>query len=71
VIGVVISLKEGEVATEQEIKKLCLERLVSYKVPKRVIFLDSLPRTAAGKIDKESIRNYLSIPSPFPEKVIS
>ncbi len=65
VVRAVISLKAGEAATEQEIKRFCLERIANYKVPKRVIFLDSLSKTAADKIDKESIRNHLSIPSPF------
>ena len=69
--GAVISLKEGEGATEQEIKQFCLERIASYKVPKQVMFLDSLPSTAAGKIDKESIRSVLSIPSLFPGRTIS
>jgi long-chain acyl-CoA synthetase len=50
-----IRLKAGEVATEQEIKKFCLEHLANYKVPREVIFADSLPRTADGKIDKKSL----------------
>ena len=65
VVGAIISLKEGQVATEQEIKRFCLKRIANYKVPKQITFLGSLPRTAAGKIDKESIRDYLSIPSLF------
>jgi long-chain acyl-CoA synthetase len=51
-----IRLKAGEVVTEQEIKRFCLERLANYKVPKEFIFADSLPKTANGKIDKESLR---------------
>jgi len=51
----IIRLKAGEVATEQEIKRFCLERLANYKVPREIIFADSLPKTAAGKIDKESL----------------
>ena len=51
-----ISLKAGEVATEQEMKRFCLERLANYKVPREFIFADSLPRTAEGKIDKKSLR---------------
>jgi long-chain acyl-CoA synthetase len=50
-----ISLKEGEVAAEQEIKRFCLEHLANYKVPKEVIFTGSLPKTAAGRIDKKSL----------------
>ena len=71
VAGAVVSLKEGEIATEQEIKRFCLERIANYKVPKQVIFLDSLPKTATGKIDKEGIRDLLSIPSLFQEMPIS
>ena len=67
VIGVVLSLKEGKTASEQEIKQFCLERMASYKAPKQVMFLDSLPRATAGQIDIERIRERLSIPSPFQE----
>ena len=56
VVRAVISLKAGEAATEQEIKRFCLERIANYKVPKQVIFLDSLPKTAAGKIRKEDLK---------------
>ena len=51
----VIRLKAGEVATEQEIKRFCLERLANYKVPKEFVFTDSLPKTADGKICKEDL----------------
>ncbi|MBI4283328.1 MAG: AMP-binding protein [Chloroflexi bacterium] len=66
VVGAIVSLKKGKVATELEIKQFCLERIASYKVPKQVIFLDSLPKTASAEIDKESIRARLSIPPLFP-----
>jgi long-chain acyl-CoA synthetase len=51
-----ITLKAGEAATEQEMKRFCLERLANYKVPKEFIFADSLPKTAGGKIDKQSLQ---------------
>jgi long-chain acyl-CoA synthetase len=51
-----ITLKKGEAATEQEMKRFCLERLANYKVPKEFIFADSLPKTAGGRIDKQSLR---------------
>ncbi len=56
VIRAIISLKAGEVATEQEIKRFCLERIANYKVPKQVLFLDSLPKTDTGKIRKEDLK---------------
>ncbi len=69
VVGAVVSLKTGAAAAEQDIKRLCLERLASYKVPKQIIFLDFLPRTSSGTIDKESIRRHLSLPSPIVRAV--
>ena len=71
VVGAAVSLKKGATATEQDIKRWCLDRLASYKVPKQIFFLDSLPRTAGGIIDKGSIRQHLSIPSPLLRLVIS
>jgi acyl-CoA synthetase (AMP-forming)/AMP-acid ligase II len=52
----VIRLKAGQKANEAEIKKFCLEHLANYKVPREVVFVDSLPRTADGKIAKEKLR---------------
>jgi long-chain acyl-CoA synthetase len=40
----IIWLKPGQLATEPEIKKFCLERLANYKVPRQVIFTNSSPR---------------------------
>ena len=52
----VIRLKEGEVVTEQEIKHFCRKHMADYRVPRQLSFVDSLPRTAAGKIDKEGLK---------------
>ena len=71
VVAAVIALKKGEVTTEYDLRRFCLEHLASYKAPKQFIFLDSLPRTASGEIDKEGIRQQLSIPSIFPVKEIT
>ncbi|MEE9583097.1 MAG: AMP-binding protein, partial [Dehalococcoidales bacterium] len=60
VVAVAISLKEGVKATEREIKKFCLERIANYKVPKQVIFLDSLPKSGDGKMNKQGLKGYLS-----------
>ena len=50
------SLKKGESVTEQEIIRFCREYLANYKLPKQTIFMDSLPKTATGRIHKEELR---------------
>jgi len=54
VVGAVVSLKKGKVATEQEIKRLCLERLANYKVPKQVFFVDSLLEVRLAKLIRKA-----------------
>ena len=36
---------------------VCKERLANYKVPKRVFFVDELPRNAMGKVQKNLLRD--------------
>jgi malonyl-CoA/methylmalonyl-CoA synthetase len=42
----------GGVADEQMLIEWCCRQLASFKVPRRVVFLDRLPRTALGKVQK-------------------
>jgi acyl-CoA synthetase (AMP-forming)/AMP-acid ligase II len=45
----VVALVPGATATEQEIIEHCRSRIASYKKPRRVEFVDALPRTAGAK----------------------
>lgn len=40
-----------------DIKRFCKEHIASYKVPKKIIFVENLPKSSAGKILKRVIRN--------------
>ena len=62
-VGVmVVVLEKGKTATEAELIAFCKERLANYKVPKQVIFADSLPYSAYGKIQKAELKKkYLGI----------
>ncbi len=55
-VKAVVSLKDGLAATERELQEFCRERLANYKVPKKVVFVDSLPRAAGGRIRKEDLK---------------
>ena len=43
---------EQDGGDEEALKRYCAERLASYKIPAEFRFLDSLPKTAVGKVDK-------------------
>jgi acyl-CoA synthetase (AMP-forming)/AMP-acid ligase II len=52
----VVVLRKGERATDEEIMEYCRERLSSFKRPRSVVFVDSLPRNAMGKTLKKELR---------------
>ena len=51
-----ISLRKPMQDVEVELKELCARSLAAYKVPKQFIFLESLPVTAMGKVDKKKLK---------------
>jgi fatty-acyl-CoA synthase len=51
-----VVLKSGATATEQELIALCRERLAHFKAPHSVTFVQELPKTATGKIQKYVLR---------------
>ncbi|MBI2902898.1 MAG: long-chain fatty acid--CoA ligase [Candidatus Methylomirabilis oxyfera] len=55
-VKVYIVLKEGQVATEQEIIDYCKEKMAKYKVPTLVEFRKALPKTLVGKVLRRTLR---------------
>jgi fatty-acyl-CoA synthase len=52
----VVVLKVGQSITADEIIDHLKSSLAKYKIPKRVVFIDQLPRNAAGKVLKAVLR---------------
>lgn len=48
-----------QTVTVAELIDYCRARLAGYKVPKAIIFLPELPRTAAGKLRRHELREWL------------
>ncbi len=57
----VIVLKNGAEISAEELQGFCKERLSSYKVPKSVQFVESLPHTEVGKVNKVKVREMFLI----------
>lgn len=51
-----IELKDGETANEAELKAFLKPHLATFKQPRKIFFLDKLPRNATGKILKRELR---------------
>ncbi len=52
----IVVIAEGAEATSDDLVTFCRKQLAGYKVPKSVVFVDELPRNAAGKVLKTVLR---------------
>jgi fatty-acyl-CoA synthase len=55
-VTAVIITKRGHVLTEEHIQSALAGRLAPFKIPKRIIFTDTLPRNPSGKLLKRELR---------------
>ena len=52
-----VALKEGDSVTEDELVAYAKERMADYKYPRKITFLDELPKTATGKYLRRELRD--------------
>jgi acyl-CoA synthetase (AMP-forming)/AMP-acid ligase II len=53
-----VVLKPGKRATQRELRVWMLDRLSPYKVPRRIRFIDGLPRTRTGKVQRGELTRW-------------
>ncbi len=56
IVKAFVVLKEGETADSKEIIAYCRQNLANYKVPREIVFKDSLPKSAVGKILRRQLQ---------------
>jgi len=54
-VSAVLSLKQGASASETELAKHCRMFLPAYKIPRRFVLVPELPKSASGKLQRESL----------------
>ncbi|ETX28818.1 acyl--CoA ligase [Roseivivax isoporae] len=60
-VAAAIVLKEGQEATEREIRDFAAERLADFKVPRKVLILDEIPKGATGKLQRIGLAEKLGL----------
>jgi fatty-acyl-CoA synthase len=58
-VAAFVELREGRSLTEEELMKRLNGCLAPFKVPRKVVFVEALPRNPAGKILKEELKGRL------------
>ena len=68
-------MKKNDIPTDNEIKEFCKEKLPHFMMPKTIVFMDELPKTSTGKIQKHVLRKVAkemgSLSLPPPRRLIS
>lgn len=56
VVAVVVA--NGQIQDDSSIKASCKDALAAYKRPKRIVFVEELPRNTMGKVQKAKLREF-------------
>jgi O-succinylbenzoic acid--CoA ligase len=56
IVSAAVILKENENLTEDELKTFLKKKTASFKIPKQIIFVNNLPKTELGKVQREKVR---------------
>ncbi len=60
-VAAAIVLKEGQTATEREIRDFALKRLADFKVPRKIVILPEIPKGATGKLQRIGLAQKLGL----------
>jgi acyl-CoA synthetase (AMP-forming)/AMP-acid ligase II len=60
-VAAAIVLREGEAATEHELRDFVATRLAQFKVPRKIVFLAEIPKGATGKMQRVGLAQKLGL----------
>ncbi len=60
-VAVAVVLREGVTLAEKDVREFAMKRLADFKVPRKVIFLDEIPKGPTGKLQRIGLAAKLGI----------
>jgi len=60
-VAAAVVLREGTEASERELRDFAGERLADFKVPRKIVFLDEIPKGATGKLQRIGLAEKLGL----------
>jgi acyl-CoA synthetase (AMP-forming)/AMP-acid ligase II len=60
-VAAAVVLRDGQAATEGEIRAFCATRLADFKVPRKIVILDEIPKGATGKLQRIGLAQKLGL----------
>ena len=60
-VAAAVVLREGETTDEKSVREFASERLADFKIPRKVLFLDEIPKGATGKMQRIGLAEKLGL----------
>jgi acyl-CoA synthetase (AMP-forming)/AMP-acid ligase II len=60
-VGAAVVLREGTALTDRELRDFASQRLADFKVPRRIVLLDEIPKGATGKLQRIGLAQKLGL----------
>jgi acyl-CoA synthetase (AMP-forming)/AMP-acid ligase II len=60
-VAAVVVLREGEQAEENDIRNFTRQHLADFKVPRKIVFMDEIPKGATGKLQRIGLAEKLGL----------
>jgi len=60
-VAAAVVLREGKTANEKEIREFAAKRLADFKVPRKILILDEIPKGATGKLQRIGLAQKLGL----------
>ena len=60
-VSAVVVIKKNKKIKSGDLIKFLKDKLPGYKIPKKIFFIDNIPKTSLGKVQKEKLRQIIGI----------
>ena len=60
-VAAAVVLREGQSANEKEIREFAAKRLADFKVPRKILILEEIPKGATGKLQRIGLAQKLGL----------
>jgi acyl-CoA synthetase (AMP-forming)/AMP-acid ligase II len=60
-VAAAVVLREGALASEQELRDFARERLADFKVPRKIVFVPEIPKGTTGKLQRIGLAEKLGL----------
>ena len=60
-VAAIVVLREGHSVSERELRDFCAKSLADFKVPRKILFVDEIPKGATGKLQRIGLAEKLGL----------